>query len=1240
MVHMKKFLAGIIVIYVSLNLAEAGESLKAYIVDDVIKIPFLMVGESQYRLDLQIIPDTNPVELKLIDAKDITALALTFDGASTFNKNLLTIPTLTVGADSYKIEFLLISADPSVTLRLESVKVVEPDSVDVAATAADAATANTAAAADVNTAITDAGALTTAMTDAVAASDLAAAALATAATAENTTAAATALAAVAALNATAEANLTASTAAINAAVTASTDAAAAFATAAAATADSTTDDTASATAVLAAVTLSENGAAAITALSSANGTGTAAITTAGTAAIAAAAAAEAITNALNAPGIGDKVWFDVNRNGTYDLGEPGIPGVSMYLWVDTNADGAPDLGIKNNPVRVTDAEGQYRYSRLDPGTYNAFVWMVDNYGAGIQGPLAGMISSSNKIRDPNNDVDNDNNACHRGANIPIPLLSCNASGGGDISSGAVYLSASEEPINDGDALSIYAENDSMGNMTIDFGFHYPDDRAFYINQLLVIPKLKDGDKNYYLELEQVSGSNERFIIKSIRIADLGSQSSAVVNECGRIEIARLQVNGLRYKAELNIDQLGRLEDLIATSLTESEFANISKIELVEGDANEFEPGLGPLVNYVPPACEVAAAATAAANAAAATAAANATAATAAANAAAATAAANAAAAERADYAVSDYFGTQIPFLLEEPPEDFQVLDFNTEMGGQMKGLSHTSTDQPGAGKFQFHRVHRTFKHGLEWGQQFGVFGTWLASMDGNNTVEGGHWVNPKVDGPEYYPTLHFGGALVSYAACSDVGMGGGMYERVLGDRWLNMIQISNRVLYGSGVNVAFEKDQEAYLSDNGIWAGSGWSTLDLDHPRDFKFWMSFVETGNYQGPVVGYIPEYWNWLDPLFYDPNEVDESFASLADHGTRGNTLMANERINLKAFSLGDGVFYAPVPKLPDYKEKEYLVTHPQSISLSDMENYSTALKEGRLMDTLIQSSDRAYNAIYQSTHQQTKIYEDVDGARHKTIVQPPFTLAYDAVGGYVQWDHSTEEAKRSQHAKNGFLYLRKTDDKWEGYPWDSDEIKADPHYYKSEIIDAPDDIIRVPQVNHRYYNAKERDATHPDFANWDTTGKTRYTRQLQNGATVTYVWFKFIEQPAMLSAQQNHPETYTPEYLATLQSYIEALHAAVNANSSENPTEPVFINYRGGDNPDNKDPNLAKLASAQLVTPEEGFEVGYVPIIISAYHAMDVGADRWGSVNFNAQGLWRQPSQECSNDNWTDNFWHDLQ
>ena len=121
-----KILMGIVALCASLNTVALDERSDAYIVGDIIKIPLLVVGESQYRLDLQLIPDTNPVELKLIAADDITSLSLTSEGASTFSENLLTIPNLSAGSISYRIELSLVSVDPLVILRLSRAEELAP----------------------------------------------------------------------------------------------------------------------------------------------------------------------------------------------------------------------------------------------------------------------------------------------------------------------------------------------------------------------------------------------------------------------------------------------------------------------------------------------------------------------------------------------------------------------------------------------------------------------------------------------------------------------------------------------------------------------------------------------------------------------------------------------------------------------------------------------------------------------------------------------------------------------------------------------------------------------------------------------------------------------------------------------------------------------------------------------------------------------------------------------------------
>lgn len=155
--------------------------------------------------------------------------------------------------------------------------------------------------------------------------------------------------------------------------------------------------------------------------------------------------------------IGNRVWNDLNKDGVNDPEEPGIPGVSVVLWSDPDGDGIPDWqGFSG--VRVTDENGYYRFSGLQPGNYVVFVWQVNNWGAGE--PLENFVSTNGFEPDADNDVDLDNN----GFGNPFS----------DIMSGIVTLTTDGEPLDDGDPFNCYFDYDAGGNNTVDFGFYDPN----------------------------------------------------------------------------------------------------------------------------------------------------------------------------------------------------------------------------------------------------------------------------------------------------------------------------------------------------------------------------------------------------------------------------------------------------------------------------------------------------------------------------------------------------------------------------------------------------------------------------------------------------------------------------------------------------------------------------------------------------------------------------------------------
>jgi uncharacterized repeat protein (TIGR01451 family) len=86
------------------------------------------------------------------------------------------------------------------------------------------------------------------------------------------------------------------------------------------------------------------------------------------------------TSTVGFAGLGDYVWWDQNHDGLQSTGEPGFAGVTVHLY---NASGA-FVG-----TTTTDANGLYRFDRLQPGTtYSVCLDAPADSAAG--GPLSGF----------------------------------------------------------------------------------------------------------------------------------------------------------------------------------------------------------------------------------------------------------------------------------------------------------------------------------------------------------------------------------------------------------------------------------------------------------------------------------------------------------------------------------------------------------------------------------------------------------------------------------------------------------------------------------------------------------------------------------------------------------------------------------------------------------------------------------------------------------------------------------
>jgi protocatechuate 3,4-dioxygenase beta subunit len=147
--------------------------------------------------------------------------------------------------------------------------------------------------------------------------------------------------------------------------------------------------------------------------------------------------------------VGDRVWNDLDDDGVLEAGEPGLPGITVRLLaadgvteVEVGPDGALGTGDDVAGGVVTDADGRYRFTGLQPGTYRAQVVVPEGW----------RTSAVADTGDANDDTDRDSNAA--------------AAAVGAVLTGHVELAVDTEPAGDGDT-------DRSTNLTVDVGLFRP-----------------------------------------------------------------------------------------------------------------------------------------------------------------------------------------------------------------------------------------------------------------------------------------------------------------------------------------------------------------------------------------------------------------------------------------------------------------------------------------------------------------------------------------------------------------------------------------------------------------------------------------------------------------------------------------------------------------------------------------------------------------------------------------------
>jgi hypothetical protein len=467
--------------------------------------------------------------------------------------------------------------------------------------------------------------------------------------------------------------------------------------------------------------------------------------------------------------------------------------------------------------------------------------------------------------------------------------------------------------------------------------------------------------------------------------------------------------------------------------------------------------------------------------------------------------------------------------------------------------------------------------------QSGLFGTWMfAQHDGPrpreqySDIEGGlGWWRDTRFATET-PKFIMGGVALNFSEWAN-GPGAGK-----GRDWKKpaghyaVAQLSPWVLWPpDGLNLQQGTSGELF--------GYGYLPLPLttakkttagkDVPTGNHCWTLFLNTGNFKGPVTFFLPYFWS--RPSVENPN-LGGSF--LDTRPSEPNKAVQMETQHIPAYLASDakGDTYARVAptRFPAKPDGDAPLAHR-----------ITAYSKAALWDGV--------QAWFDGGEAATGLVDPRAASVH----------TFKSRGG-ATWRIYSPETPRDERAPlawSSFATPVALDDATYGYQWNKDLVtRANakdgspitlPEYYRLEkddkkkerwVVVNPKDVpaetglakVEFP----RSRNATRKPYVTPDEAesSWKKPGPAKgpFKAKLGDGSVVTYSWYRFADQPALLNAD------LTAEERERLQKRVELLHKHWTKEREYLPPPKVG--------------ELANLDPAVLVTPPKGLEIGHVPIV----------------------------------------------
>lgn len=462
--------------------------------------------------------------------------------------------------------------------------------------------------------------------------------------------------------------------------------------------------------------------------------------------------------------------------------------------------------------------------------------------------------------------------------------------------------------------------------------------------------------------------------------------------------------------------------------------------------------------------------------------------------------------------------------------------------------------------------------------QTGLCGTWMHPQyepgkepEGKlyTDIEGGLGWWRDTHFPSTTPKFIMGGVGPNFSFIANgPGYGAGTWEKPRGQ--YGVAQLSPWLLFPlDGLNLKQGTSGELF--------GYGYLPLPLTNPKSMtagknvptgnNCWTLFLNTANFKGPATFFTPFFWSqatvdhpeWagmlLDSRPAKPNkaiqmETQHVPAILTKDG-RGQSIA---RIAPTSFPIGSEGYSTVLHKITAYKK---------AALWDDVQRWFSG---GAPVEGLIKAGASAVHTFREGGGSSWSIYppgtqrDQKPTMAWKSFATPfspnPITFAY-------KWNPQMTRSNGSLVTLPEYFTLVPNGKKpqWAVIPPSSVPASLGLTQYKFETP------IEKPQLPR----------TTPDDASscWKKPGPVAgpFKAQLGDGSVVTYYWYRFADQPALLNAD------LTDQEREQLQARVEKLHRAWT--KERNYLAPPDVG------------TLASIDPALIMTPPKGLEIGYVPI-----------------------------------------------